>query len=517
MKKRVFTAVIMVLAVLAVSCEMDPKIEYRDREVEKEVEVEVEKIEYRIPDPFTQEELKAKMEELYVGEPGSLGRLHKMQAFIMEIALHAKAKNSDFKIIPQDGINLAFTDGVYANGALPELMALVDGWGIESMLGTSGVTAEPDSEARRKYMILSQYEGLYVSETSTVTSETALTDYYARGNAWGIIPFPRIGAALAQILFPGERWANNSDYFWIEDPVKIGISSKIHSGNVYKLKDAKNYLYHINGRPYDDWASWDDEEAAAIGDGEPDRTTITDGYANGLLVPSAGGPYEPAGTTATVDAAKLTYGDEWDWWWRAKGYTANQGREIWLQDLRASNYDVIYIDSFYNHRARPQNQTPLTKAEVDSLKYKANGGRRQIIAYLSIGSAEQNRWYCQDDWIEPVGGLNSDYNVKSGYVTGGSYVPPPAGVPKWLADTYGGSYDEESIVQWWHPEWRDIIVRGGSPYAHKTTGDNTSSIDRIIAQGFDGVYLDNVGIYSRSNWAKFEEYWLANGGIPGEN
>jgi endo-alpha-1,4-polygalactosaminidase (GH114 family) len=508
MKKKLLIlsiAVIMVLAVLMVSCPVEPEV----------------KVEYRVPDRFTQEELTAKMEELYVGEPGALGRLHKMQAFIMEIAIHTKAKNKDFKIIPQDGINLAFTDGVYANGALPELMALVDGWGIEGMVGNTlpPVPAEPDNEARRKYMILSQYEGKYVSDTGTPNNEAALSAYYARGDAWGIITYPRIGAALAQILFPGRRWAGNSDYFWIEDPAKIGIAHRIHSGDVYNLKDAKNYLYHINGRPYDAWETWDEEEAAAITDGDLDRTRITDGYAAGLLVPFTGGQYTPGpSTNVTVAAAIAEYGTEWDWWWRAAGYTENQGREIWLQELRASNYDVIYIDSFYNHRAMPDNQTPLTPDEVNSLKYKANGGRRQIIAYLSIGSAEQNRWYCQDDWTEQdPQNLNSPRVMKRGYISGGVYTPSATGVPVWLADGYGGGYSEEAIVQWWHPEWRDIIVRGNSKYTQKGGGGNKASIDRIIDQGFDGVYLDNVGIYSRSSWTTIEAYWLAHGGIPGED
>ncbi|MDR0710280.1 MAG: endo alpha-1,4 polygalactosaminidase [Spirochaetaceae bacterium] len=165
----------------------------------------------------------------------------------------------------------------------------------------------------------------------------------------------------------------------------------------------------------------------------------------------------------------------------------------------------------------PDKQTPLTPEEVNSLKYKANGGRRQIIAYLSIGSAEQNRWYCQDDWTtEDPENLNSPRVMKRGYISGGVYTPPAEGVPVWLADGYGGGYSEEAIVQWWHPEWRDIIVRGNSKYTQKGGGGNKASIDRIIEQGFDGVYLDNVGIYSRNSWTTIEAYWLNNGGIPGE-
>ena len=472
--------------------------------------------------------LPAYIEELYASEDGLIGRTRKMQAFIMEIALHAKLVNPNFKIIPQDGIDLAFEDGDWNKGAKKALINLVDGWGIEGAVGTadSDLLPSPSTDAQ-KYTRLTEY-GLMVTDTTTCTTPQRLQNYYNRARAWNIIPFPRIGftatppagqVSLADTLYPGRRWATNTDYFYIEDPEIIGIADRINSNDINKLTDAKNYLYHINGRPYDAWDTWDAEEEAAFANGDMDRTEIGRGYAAGLLVPSPGGPYQPGGSNAArrtiAQNAMAEYGTEWDWWWRAAGYNANQGRQVWLDTLRASNYDVIYIDTFYNHRARPAFQTPLTRAEVDSLKYKANGGRRQIIGYLSIGSAEQNRWYCQQDWIEPADAddVNSDWVMRNGYVSGGVYYPP-VDIPMWLADSYGGSYDEEAIVAWWHPEWRDIIVRGNSVYKQDGTGDNTSSIDRILAQGFDGTYLDNVGVYDRSNWNRFETYWAANGGFP---
>jgi len=460
------------------------------------------------------EKLKAEIETLYASESGTTGRLRKMQAFIMELALHAKLLNPEFKIIVQDGIDLAFEEGDWNLGGKKSLIKLVDGWGIEGVVGSSATeTSVPAPNTnQQKYTRLTEY-GLMVTDTTSVTTSAALQSYYNRARAWNIIPFPRIGGTLASAdLFPGWRWSTNTDYFWVEDPATIGIGDRVHSGSVVNLTDARNYLYHINGRPYDAWDTWDAEEAAAIADGEPDRTYITDGYACGLLVPFAGGRYTPSGSASTVNAAIAAYGSEWDWWWRAAGYSESQGREVWLEALRDSWFDVIYIDTFYNHRARPENQTPLTKAEVDSLKYKPNGARRQIIGYLSIGSAEQNRWYCQDNWINKGGSdVNSDWVMRSGIVSGGVYNPPPEDVPTWLALPYGGSYAEEAVVQWWHPEWRAIIINGGGQYAHKTTGDNTSSIDRIINQGFDGVYLDNVGVYNRGNWVQYETWLAAQG------
>jgi endo-alpha-1,4-polygalactosaminidase (GH114 family) len=417
--------------------------------------------------------LKAEIKALYASEPGALGRLHKMQAFIMEIALHAKTLNPDFKIIPQDGINLAFKDGDSNKGFQESLISLVDGWGIEGMVGTSNDTNL--NQTQEKYKKLVDDAGIMVTDTTSCTTQDQLNNYYTRANTWGFIPYPRIGGALAQTLFPGWRWGTNGDYFWVEDPEDIGISDRIDGArDVVNLTDAKNYLYNINGRPYDAWDTWDAEEAE-YDDGDGDRTRIADSYACGLLVPSEGGQYKPVGSSrqqATIDAAISEYGDEWDWWWRVEGLDEKAGRETWLNALRSSNYDIIYIDSFYNHRAAPENQTPLTKSEVDSLKYKPDGGRRQVIAYLSIGSAEQNRWYCQDDWVflDPDN-PNTYRSMKAGLISDGAYVPNDEGAPSWLAFTYGGGYDEEAIVQWWHPEWRDIIINGGSEYKNIATGD----------------------------------------------
>ena len=151
----------------------------------------------------TEEALKAEISELYASEPGEVGRLHKMQAFIMELALHAKTLNPDFKIIPQDAAELAFIDGDVDKGALESLISLVDGWGKEEML-FDGDGNTPNDE-QKAYVELVK-EGLMVTETSTVETAEKLEEYYARAEHWGIIPYPRIGGELAQELFPSKRW-----------------------------------------------------------------------------------------------------------------------------------------------------------------------------------------------------------------------------------------------------------------------------------------------------------------------
>ena len=480
-------------------------------------------------DPDYVAELNKTINTFYNDGSGKIGRVHKMQAFIMELALHAKTQNPNFKVIIQNAAILGYNDGKIENGEQHFMKDLVDGYSVEGVVG-KGTSLEP-GYFQEPYVDQAK-RGKFVSDTTAVRTEEQLKNYLTRADAWGITPFPKVGGELAQELFPGWRWADNGDYFWVEDPNTLGIADRMDGKrDVLKLSDAKNFLYNINGRPYDNWADWDkEEEAFEKGDG--DRTRITDSYACGLLVPSEDGKYTPVGEEddETLADAIAKYGESWDWWWRKEGLDENSGREAWLEALRNSDYDVIYIDSFYNHRARPEDQTPLTKEEVESLKTKPDGGRRQVISYLAIGTAEQNRWYCQDDWvwIDPKN-KNSTYSMKCGKVKdrgndtlyipfvdtaaakeSGNLTEPPV----WLAFDYGDEYPEEAVVQWWHEDWRNIIINGGGKYAHKTTGDNTSSLDRILEQGFDGVYLDNADSCVNPEWDAFEAYWNDRGGIP---
>jgi cysteinyl-tRNA synthetase len=85
------------------------------------------------------------------------------------------------------------------------------------------------------------------------------------------------------------------------------------------------------------------------------------------------------------------------------------------------------------------------------------GGRKIVLCYMSIGQAENYRWYWQPEW--------------------------PEDPPEWLdeADTvWAGDY----WVNYWHPEWQKIIY--GTPESY---------LDRLLEFGFDGVYLDRVDAY----------------------
>ena len=125
-------------------------------------------------------------------------------------------------------------------------------------------------------------------------------------------------------------------------------------------------------------------------------------------------------------------------------------KERFLDAVRVTNYDIVLIDLFFDGQA-------LAPEDVVSLKMKANGGSRVVIAYVNIGSAEDYRYYWQSGWR--------------------------IGSPAWLAAPYKG-FEDETFVQYWDPQWKSIII-----------GNENSYIKRVLDAGFDGAYLDNVLAY----------------------
>ena len=80
------------------------------------------------------------------------------------------------------------------------------------------------------------------------------------------------------------------------------------------------------------------------------------------------------------------------------------------------------------------------------MRRKPDGSRRLVLAYMSIGEAESYRWYWPRRSSAWLGAEN----------------------PQWRGN-YG--------VRFWHSDWQEIIFE---------------YTDKIVAAGFDGVYLDKV-------------------------
>lgn len=136
---------------------------------------------------------------------------------------------------------------------------------------------------------------------------------------------------------------------------------------------------------------------------------------------------------------------------------AYQLQRLDIAAMAAIDADLIVIDYSFDGTA----SRVLSASQVATLKVKPDGTRRIVLAYFSIGEAEDYRFYWQPGW--------------------NSYRPA------WLLEEnpeWDGNYD----VRYWSPEWQSILY--GSP---------SSYLDRIISAGFDGIYLDRVDAFERAD------------------
>jgi cysteinyl-tRNA synthetase, unknown class len=150
---------------------------------------------------------------------------------------------------------------------------------------------------------------------------------------------------------------------------------------------------------------------------------------------------------------------------RRLGAVGNWG--YWLSTFEpagvaAAPHDLMVIDSEISVKGVFERQ--FQPKEVARMKRRPDGSNRVLLAYLSIGEAERYRPYWQRDWYDP------------------------AKKPPWL-DKENRRWAGNFAVQFWRPEWQELIF--GTPESY---------LDRIVAQGFDGVYLDRADAFFQ--WGK---------------
>jgi len=119
-----------------------------------------------------------------------------------------------------------------------------------------------------------------------------------------------------------------------------------------------------------------------------------------------------------------------------------------VAQLKESGRDWIVLDATFG------GETAWGQADLDTIRSGKAG--RKVVAYLSIGEAEDYRPYWQSDW------------VSNGKRT--------AAAPAWLGienPEWKGNYQ----VKYWNAEWQKLML---------------AAIDDAISRGFDGVYLDIV-------------------------
>lgn len=125
-----------------------------------------------------------------------------------------------------------------------------------------------------------------------------------------------------------------------------------------------------------------------------------------------------------------------------------------IQKLAASRYDLLVIDQTRSIKGEEDYDD---KADVSLLKNSSNssGGKKIVVCYIDVGEAESYRWYWQKSW--------------------------QIGDPDWIVAEDPDGWDENYPVKFWRKEWKNIMKK---------------CLDRIIEDGYDGIYLDWLEIYS---------------------
>jgi len=129
-----------------------------------------------------------------------------------------------------------------------------------------------------------------------------------------------------------------------------------------------------------------------------------------------------------------------------------------IEDLSRSRFSLAVID----YSKDGSDGKRFSKEEIQQLVAKDI----TPIAYVSIGEAESYRFYWKKNWVDKKDKTRLTSEA-----------------PQWLGQT-NPDWTGNHKVRYWSPEWRDNFIK---PY-----------LDKIIGQGFHGVYLDIIDGF---------EYW----------
>ncbi|MEO0211890.1 MAG: MJ1477/TM1410 family putative glycoside hydrolase [candidate division WOR-3 bacterium] len=123
----------------------------------------------------------------------------------------------------------------------------------------------------------------------------------------------------------------------------------------------------------------------------------------------------------------------------------SQSREDFISDIAGTGFNLAVIDYSYDGTADEE----FTTEEIDEIQSSG----KFVLCYISIGEAEDYRWYWNPSW--------------------------DSAPPDWLGPEnpeWPGNY----LVKYWDPGWKAIVFQ----YLRK-----------LQTQGFDGFYLDKVDSY----------------------
>lgn len=132
--------------------------------------------------------------------------------------------------------------------------------------------------------------------------------------------------------------------------------------------------------------------------------------------------------------------------------------------IAAAPHDLMVVD-FARHG---DEASKFTGEEVAAMQQRDDGGRRVVVAYISIGEASEFRTFWKKSWTKRGRAQSALTSV----------------APAWLGPV-NPDWPESRKVRYWDPAWQAIIFND----------ERTGWLDQIVAQGFDGAYLDIVDAY----------------------
>lgn len=289
-----------------------------------------------------------------------------MREFVQAVSAQAKKADPAFLIVPQGGIGLLTDKGKPAG----DYLKAIDGSGQEEIFygydnKDNRKTPQKETAAFLKQLAVAKGAGKPVLSIDYASKQELVDDAYAKNAAAGFVPFVADRRGLDGVPKYPEKAVNEN------------------AGDVKTLKDAKNFLYVIDGGKFG-------------------------------------------------------------------------SKEKYLAALGKTNHDLLVIDLFIGGWT-------ATADDLKALKAKAKGGRRLVLCYVSIGEAEDYRFYWQKAW-------------KPGNP---AFIGPEN--PQWKRNF---------AAKFWAPAWQAVFLGGKESY-----------LSRVQAAGFDGIYLDKVDEYE---W--FEEH-----------
>jgi len=113
-----------------------------------------------------------------------------------------------------------------------------------------------------------------------------------------------------------------------------------------------------------------------------------------------------------------------------------------IDQIAASEFDLVVMD--------------ISEADAEAIQTLHDSGKL-VLCYMSIGEAEDYRWYWSDDW-------DSD--------------PPD------FLDEENPDWEDNYKVHYWDPGWQALFF-----------GSEEAYLDQVLALGFDGIYLDIIDAY----------------------